>query len=61
MELHFKGETNKYYIQRTHYTQHAEKYQGVICTQRHDTMKMLHNHFVHLDYVLNIMLPLMNI
>ncbi len=31
MELYCKGETNKYYIQRTHYMQHAEKYQGVIC------------------------------
>ncbi len=39
MELHCKGETNKYYLQRTHYTQHAEKYQVVICTQRHHTIK----------------------
>ncbi len=36
MELHCKGETNKYYLQRTHYTQHADVYMGYLTNESID-------------------------
>ncbi len=44
MKLHCKGQTTKYYLQEQTIRNMPKKYQSVICTQRHHTMKILYGY-----------------